>query len=290
METEVKEVKVFTPPSKKVIVKPIMRMRNPMVNDPNHEAYFLFGSATIDYCLPSDKNNNLINPFTSKEEQRWLEKALDADLNIYKKTEDNFWKKHKVRLGKEERPLNLESPKDYLDYLILKANKLYIAPDGESMLKKATYRFALVAEEFEVKAQVKSSDKKKKAYKEAARLEEKGKDFMLNFLKVYGHRASPESKAEFLVAQIDQIIEDDIDGFLKIVDDKNYEYKLIIANAVEVGAVTKKGRLYYLPGGDALCGPGETPVIEVVVKYLLEPANSDILLALKARIDDKRKK
>lgn len=285
---ETTEVKVFTPPNTKVIVKPVMRMRNPMIENPEHEAYFLFGTASIDYCLPSDRNNNLINPFESKEEQKWLEKELDADLNIYKKV-DNYWTKHRVRLGKDERLLNLSNAKDYIDYLILKANKLYIAPDGDSMMKRATYRYALVAEEFQVKAQVKSSDKKKKAYKEAARLEERGKDFMLNFLKVYGHRASPESKTEFLVSQIDQIIESDIDGFLKIVDDKNYEYKLLIANAVEVGAVHKKGRLFYLPGGDPLCGPGEAPTIETVVKYILEPANSDILIALKARISDKKK-
>lgn len=288
METLNKE-EVFTPPTNKVIVKPVMRMRNPMVDDPQHEAYFLFGTASIDYCLPMDRNHNLVNPFSSKEEQKWLEKQLDVDLNIYKKKEDNYWFKHKVRLGKDERTLNLSNAKDYVDYLILKANQLYIAPDGDSMMKRATYRYALVAEEFQVKSQVKSSDKKKKAYKEAARLEEKGKDFMLNFLKVYGHRASPESKIEFLVAQIDQIIEDDIDGFLKIVDDKNYEYKLLIATAVEIGAVTKKGRLFYLPGGDPLCGAGETPTIETVVKYILEPANSDILIALKARITDKKK-
>lgn len=288
METLNKE-EVFTPPTNKVIVKPVMRMRNPMVDDPAHEAYFLFGTASIDYCLPMDRNHNLVNPFNSKEEQKWLEKQLDADLNIYKKKEDNYWFKHKVRLGKDERTLNLSNARDYVDYLILKANKLYIAPDGDSMMKRATYRYALVAEEFQVKSQVKSSDKKKKAYKEAARLEEKGKDFMLNFLKVYGHRASPESKSDFLVSQIDQIIETDIDGFLKIVDDKNYEYKLLIANAVEVGAVTKKGRLFYLPGGDPLCGAGETPTIETVVNYILEPANSDILIALKARIADKKK-
>ncbi len=281
------EAKRFTPIDKKIIVKPIMKVRNPMVSDPDHEAYFLFGTATIDYTLPVDANNTIINPFTSKEEQLWLEKELDLDLNIYKKN-DNFWKSHKVRLGKVERKLNLMNPKDYLDYLVLKANRLYIAPDGESQKKKATYRYALISEEYETQTVVKSSDKKKAAYKALARLEDKGKDAMLNFLKVYGHRVSPESKMEFLTASIDKIIEDDIDGFLKIADDKQYELKLLVANAVEIGAVIKKGRLYSLPGGDNLCGAAETPVIETVIAYLNQPVNSDILLSLKAKVSGKK--
>jgi hypothetical protein len=286
METETKE-NGFKPATKVVVVKPVMRMRNPMVSDPDHEAYFLFGSSTIHYCLPVDKNNNLINPFTSKDEQLWLEKALDADLNIYKK-ENNFWLKHKVKLGKDERKLNLANPKDYIDYLILKANSLYIAPDGESQQKKRTYRYALVSEEFETQTKVKASDKKKMAYKAAAKLEEKGKTAMLNFLKVYGHRVSEESKPEFLVAAIDDIIEENIDGFLAIVADKEYETKLLIANAVELGAVVKKGRLYTLPGGDNLCGPGEQPTIDKAVSYLNSPRNSDILASLHAKVEGKK--
>jgi len=284
---ETMEVKKFSPIDKRVVIKPIMRVRNPLVSDPDHEAFFLFGSATIDYPLPVDKNNTLINPFTSKEEQAWLEKELDLDLNIYKK-KDNFWHTHKVRLGKDQRKLDLLNPKDYIDYLVLKANKLYIAPDGESQKKKATYRYALISEEYETQVVVKSSDKKKAAYKALARLEDKGKDAMLNFLKVYGHRVSPESKLEFLTASIDKIIEEDIDGFLKIADDKQYELKLLVANAVEVGAVIKKGRLYSLPGGDNLCGAAETPVIETVIAYLSQPANSDILLSLKAKVSNKK--
>jgi hypothetical protein len=271
-----------------VVVKPIMRMRNPMVSDPEHEAYFLFGTSSIDYTLPTDRNNNLINPFSCKEEQEWLEKNLDADLNIYKK-KDNFWHTHKVRLSKDERKLNLANPKDYLDYLILKANKLQIAPNGESMMKRATYRYALVSEEFEVLSQVKSSDKKKAAYKAAARLEEKGKDTMINFLKVYGKRVSPDTKKEFLISQIDQIIEEDINGFLAIVEDKDYGLKLIIAEAVDAGLVIKKGRLYYLPGGDGLCGAGETPTIEAAVRFLNEPKNADILQNWEAKLQARKK-
>lgn len=282
---EVKEAKKegFIISDKKIIVKPILRVRNPLITDPEHEAYFLFGNATTDYRVPVDRNNTLINPFTSKEEQAWLEKELDVDLNIYKRKE-NYWVKHKVRLGKEERKLDLSNPKDYLDYLVLRSNPLYIAPDGDSMKKKATYRYAMVSEEYETQTIVKASDKKKMAYKEAAKLEERGKEAMINFLKVYGHRVSPETKEAFLIAQIDKIVEDDIESFLKIVVDKDYEIRLLITNAVEVGAVNKKGRIYSLPGGDGLAGVGEVATIENAVAYLKQPANADVINMLRARI------
>lgn len=289
---EIKEVTKkaeFTPIDKIIIVKPILRVRNSLITDPDHEAFFLFGNATTDYCLPVDQNGTLINPFSSKEEQAWLEKSLDLDLNIYK-TKENFWKsrKAKVRLGKDDRKLNLSNPKDYISWLVLKTNKNYIAPDGDSINKKATYRYGLYSEEYATQTIVKHADKKKLAYKAASRLEDKGKETMVNFLKVYGHRVTAESKFEFLVAAIDKIIEDDIDTFLKLVDDKEYELKLLISNAVEVGAITKKGRHYFLLGGDPLCGTGETPVLDTVVAYLKAPANGDIVNMLMASIKKKK--
>lgn len=289
MELSATEIVKFTPPKKVIYVKPILRVRNPLITDPDHEAFFLFGTATTDYRLPVDRNNNLINPFSSKEEQTWLEKQLDTDLNIYKKR-DNHWVKHKVRLGKDIKKLDLENPKDYLDYLILKSNKTYIAPDGESQKKKATYRYALISEEYETQTAVKSSDKKKIAWKAAAKLEEKGKAELINFLKVYGHRVSSDSKLEFLIASIDKIIEEDIDGFLKIVEEKDYDLKLLISNAVDVGAIVKKGRAYFLPGGDALAQPGLVSTIDNTVAYLKQPVNSDIINSLKAQIDKANKK
>lgn len=281
---ETKEKKTFNPSTNTVVVKPIMRTRNPNVTDPEHEAYFLFGNSTIGYDLPLDRQGNLHNPFESLEEQAWLEKRLDVDLNIYKR-KDNYWKTFKVYLGKNEKKLNLSNPKDYIDWLVLKANKMYIAPDGKSMNNRQTYRYALVNEEFDVKVKVSASDKRKKAYKAAGKLEEGGKEAMLNFLKVFGKRVSEGSKTDFLVATIDDLIMNDIDRFLEIADDRdNYEIRLLIADAVECGAVKKDGRKYTLPGGDNLSAKGDQPTMENVILYLQAPGNQDILTLLKTRV------
>lgn len=278
-----KTEKGFTIPEKTIIVKPIMRPRNSLITDPEHEAFFLVGNATITYCLPVDKYGNLLNPFTSKEEQSWLERELDVDLNFHK-NKDNFWHKFRVRLGKDQRKLNLQNPKHYLEYLVLKANSLFIAPDGDKMSDKATYRYALVSEEFETKQSEKKADLEIEAYMHLGKLRD-DKDEMIDFLKVYGRKVSDVSKSSFLVAELKKIIETDLQGFLTVArDQENYEIKLLVAQAVECQAINKQGRKYHLPGGDDLCGPGDVPVIENVVAYLKNPANQDILTMLKARV------
>lgn len=277
--------KGFKPEDKIIVVKPIMRSRNSLITDPEHEAFFLFGTATITYCLPVDRQGNLQNPFKNKEEQEWLEKELDVDLNFHK-VKDNFWHKARVKMGKDVRKLNLRNPKDYIDYIILRANNLYVAPDGESMTNKATYRYALVSEEFETNQSQKKGDLQIEAYMALGKLKE-DKEAMIDFLKVYGRKVSDASKTSFLVTELMKIIETDLTGFLNVVRDKdNYEIKLLIAQAVECQAINKQGRKYHLPGGDDLCGPGDVPTIENVVKFLQSPANQDLLTLLKARVNN----
>lgn len=285
-----KEAITFRPPTEKIVVKPIMRVRNPMVTDPQHEAYFLFGNANIGYMLPIDTQGNLVNPFSSHEEQKWLENELDLDLN-YHRVKDNPWHKLKVKLGKDNKVLDLQNPKQYLEYLILKANKLQIAPDGASIKDKATYRYALVSENHEVKQNTSKANLKIEAYTALGKLQD-DKEAMINFLKVYGKKVSYiGSKPEFILSQITKIIEEDIEGFLGVYKDKeNYEIKLLIAQAVECGAITKKGREFTLPSGDPLANEGDKGTIDNAVKYLKSPANQEVLTIIKVRVDNAKDK
>lgn len=286
---ETTENRTFTPPTGTILVEPVMRMRNSMVTDPDHEAYFLFGTATIEYCLPTNRQGILVNPFSSDEEKEWLETALDTDLNIYKR-DNNFWKTHKVRLGKDVRKIDLSNPREYVDYLVLKANKMHIAPDGDSAKRKATYRYALTKEDFKTKEAAKKTHSKVEAYKALGKLEE-DREEMLNFLKVYGKRVATVSKTEFLISELNKIVEEDMEGFLAVYRDKeNYKLKLLIAEAVEYGVLNKDGRKYYLPGGDPLCGEGDVPTLAVAVEYLKARKNDEILSMIEARVSAAKEK
>lgn len=277
------EEKVFVPLKEKKIIRPIRRSRNPMVSDPAHEAFFLFGNASIDYALPMDRQGNLINPFSSKGEQKWLERELDLDLNIYR-NKDNYWMTFKVKMGKGEKMLDLSNPKHYIEYLVLKANKLFIAPSGDKQFDRATYRYVMLNPEYETNTEAKAIDKKIEAYKALGKLEDDS-TAMVDFLKIYGKKVDDSSKKEFLVAEINKVIEKSVDDFLTLYNDKeNYEVRLLIARAVESGVIEKKGRKYNLPGGDPLCGEGSVATIDNVIAYLKSPAQQDMLSMIQARV------
>jgi ribosomal protein S20 len=280
MSTEAKE---WVRPSGKVKIKLIVKSVNPAIQDPEHEAYNLFGTSTRDYLVPVDTQGNLHNPFINEEEKLWLETELDLDLNFHRR-ENNYWHTAKIVLGKSDKRIDLGNPKQYIDYIIARANKMYIAPDVKSQKNKATYKYAIVAEGAEVKATASKAKLRTEAYKFLGKIED-DKQEMLDFLKVYGKKVSKVSKEEFLVGELEKLIIEDLDGFLAIAHDKpNYDIKLLIAQAVEAGAVIKDKRKYFLPGGDALCGEGDVPTIENAIVYLKNKANQDVLSTLKARI------
>lgn len=278
-----KEKKVFTPVEKTILVKPVMRSRNTLITDPKHEAFFLFGNATITLTLPMDRSGNLVNPFTSKEEQEWLEDELDIDLN-YHKSKNNHWHTFKVVLGKGTKKLQLANPKQYLEYLLLRANGQLIAPNGAAKMDKATYRYSLESEEFENKKVASATDLKIKAYMALGKIKD-DKEAMVNFLKVYGKKVAETSKIDFLVSRLTEIVDNDTNKFLSLINDKeNYEIRLLIAEGVDCGAIEKRGRAYQLPGGDPLAAPGLPAVIDNVIDYLNGAAQQDVLLAIKTRV------
>jgi hypothetical protein len=281
---EIKEKMNFRPEDIEIYVQPVMRPRNAMISDPEHEAYFLFGNATIDYSLPLDRQGNLVNPFTEPGEQEWLEAQLDLDLNIYK-NKDNYWKKFKVKLGKDKKVLNLGNPKHYIEYLVLKANKMFIAPSGDKAKDRATYRYCLVTKDYESQATASKVNRKIDAYKALGKMED-NPAAMVDFLKVYGKRVDKNSKREFLVAEINRIVEEDTETFIKLWEDReNYEMRLLIARAVDCGAIEKSGRKYSLPGGDPLSFEGTPATILNVIEYLKSPKNQDILVNIEARVN-----
>ena len=280
MSTEAKE---WVRPSGKIKIKLIVKSVNPAIQDPEHEAYNLFGTSTRDYLMPVDAQGNLHNPFENEDEKKWLEEELDLDLN-YHRRDNNYWHTASVSLGKSDKNLDLSNPKHYLDYIVARANKLYVADGIKAQKKKATYKYVIVAEGAEVKAGATKANKNIAAYKFLGKIED-DRQAMLDFLKVYGKKVSPVSKIGFLVTELSKWIKEDIDGFLETAEDKgNYELKLLIAQAVEAGAIKKDRRKYFLPGGDALCGEGDSPTMENAIIYLQNKANQDVLTTLKARV------
>ncbi len=274
---------------KKVKVYPIKRASG-LVPDPEHEASFLFGTSTVKYTVPMTRTGSLVNPLTA-EEKRYFEEVDDqldfkeGDLSIPSESirvngsDDNYWLGFTVELDKNIRILDLNEPMDYIIYKVLIANKDHIAPSWEERNDKATFKYALVEEGEEQKAQATVANKKREAYKQFGKMES-SPDEMLKFLKVYGKKVSENSTREFLEGEVSKVIEEDIDGFLDIVNDPHYDTKLLITNGLEVGALIKERSTYSLPGGEVI---GKS--LQETIDYLEDNKNQDVRLEIEHRIE-----
>jgi len=272
--------------NKKIRITPITRQGGWL--KPGHDGHFMYTGTTCKLCVPqSAETHKLVDPLKelTEEEKVKLAKLMAIEVeefNIYAK--NNYWIGYEVKRDKEDSILDLSNPKDLIDYYVLKSNSDIVAPTASEKYEKGTYRFALVDLDEEVVEKRKSSDKKKEAYKALGKME--NSDTRLrNFFKVYGTKRVPaDATKDWMVAEIDNIIETDITGFLAIVEDSKYDDKILISEALDVKALFKTSKgLYELPGGKIIGTLDET------IDFLRDGKNSDILLTIKARIEASNK-
>lgn len=240
---------------RKIIVKPIIKAGG--MNKEDHDGYFMYTGTEIQFVLPySIKKGRLVTVLT-KEEQAFFEEELDEDLSIHKK-KDNFWHSFRIKLRKDEKlmsmgyELDLSDPIDNLKWRVLKEHDS-IAPSWTDRNRKGSYKFALVDMDELVENKAKGTDAKKKAYIWFGGIEN-SKTKMRNFLRVYGNRPSDGATSDWLIGEIGSLIEDPraLKRVLSIIDDEDFAMKLFIEDAIEAGAIDKRTRKYYLPGGDPI--------------------------------------
>jgi hypothetical protein len=287
-EKQMEDSATFTGlPNKRVKISPVMR-GNGWITDPEHEAFFLLGNSTINVTVPRDRNGHFICPL-NEAERAWFEDKTKSgmsfepgELSPYKK-KDNFWQKYKLRLGKDVKELDLSRPTDYLDYKVCLVNKDLVAPDANNKYSKASIKYMIVSDDYEMNSRLTTRDKQKEAYKFFGKIED-NVDEMISFLKVYGKKVPTDASSKWLKDEIGRIMDEKLDAFLEIANDKDRSLRVIIEEAVELGIIIKENRKYFLQGGEPLCGPGEVPVIATVVAYLKNKKNQELMLEISAKV------
>jgi tRNA G10 N-methylase Trm11 len=201
-------------------------------------------------------------------------------MSFYKKT--GFWPKFRVKLTKEGKTLNLSEPLDYLEYLVLLADRR-VAPNWNAKYDSGEYKFALVDEEETIKDNVNKSDINKKAYKYLGKIEDSVED-MTMVIRLASNKIVKSKDVEFLQSEVQKIIDSNIKGFVEVMEDKSFGTKAFINKALDAKALdrTVKGG-YALKGGDEI---GRT--LSETVEFLESNKNQDIFLKLKAQIDNKK--
>lgn len=275
--------------NKKVLVTPVKRKGSFV--PAGHENEFLFKHSTYKLGVPrQSRNGELMDPLT--EEERTFFESKDSglslskgDLSIYKK-DDNFWKNFIVTLDKNVMQLDLNNPMDYIRWKVLLTNKDLIAPSDAQRFGKGTYKFCITEEGAIEEAKAKKTASTKDAYMALGKIMDSPTK-MRNFLNVYfftrkgGKTIAPNAKKEFLVTETEKVLEADVKGFIATLEDKSYDTKVLIYQALKARAITREGLVYTTTEGEAI---GNS--LEEAINFFDNPVNNEEIFKIKARIEN----
>jgi hypothetical protein len=244
---------------KKIVYLRLLPKPTEMVSDPKHIAYGGFDGALTVFTLGVDKMNRFLNPFKTDMEREFFERVFKTDLNIYS-PKNEFWTNYKYSIIKDLALINvgkrfdLNDPHQALDYRAILTNKI-VAPNWEKRKDNPFYKFAFYEEGYEEKEAVKTTDELEKIYEFFGGIKN-SPTAMRQFLTVYyatNNRVQEvpvNADKEFLISEIKKIIDIDRKGYLKIVDDKDYETKGFITRAIDANAIQRKALNNYVIVGE----------------------------------------
>lgn len=220
-------------------------------------------------------------------EKEFFEKELGADLNPTLPQNENFWRtdrRGRVVITKEGVTLNLSLPLDMLKYKILLSNKMLISPSYEDRKLKATYEFMIVDENKVTSKKLEEASLKAQAYVKFAEITN-SKTATIGFIKSLGRTIPATATEEWLKSEVLNIVENNPIYFLEIVNHPQYQEKIFIQEAVEAGAIIRKGeKRYTLDNGIEL---GD---LTDAINYLTNPEYQEVKLRIKAKIDLTKRK
>jgi len=215
-------------------------------------------------------------------EKEFFEKEIGVNLNPNLPKDENFWRidgRGRVTLDKEGVKLNLNNALDMLKYKILLSNTSLIAPSYEEKDLKATYEFMLVDEGKLTSKRVEEAGIKAKAFTQYSIITAT-KEKMIGFIKALGRVIPSTATEDWLKSEIFTEVEKSPANFLSIIEHPQYQAKIFVQNAIDAGAILKKGdRRYTLDNGVELGDLAD------VINYLGNPENQETKLRIKARIE-----
>jgi len=295
MENKGEEAKKkFSLPERKVTVRLVDRKRG-SIEDKNHVLYNLAPGATVEICPRNKKGQGVIDCPLDRDEIEYFEnKRLsgmafsEGDLSPYAPDKTNHWRSRdsKVILDSNQVEFDLSNGSDYIKWKTLLSNDDLVAPNTASEFDKKSYIFVIESAEDVQKKVVVKGNKSKRAWKLAGKMENDN-SAMIDFLSVTGKRPSEKSKPGFLMGAINDYVESNIDEFLEILEDKNYESRIVLTKAIQVKAVRKEGHKYFLADGSPLCNKGEVNNLPSALAFLTAEGNQEIAMMLEAKINKK---
>ena len=284
---------------KKVSVRPIHRDGGWVAS--NHDSSFLNDGAVRDYTVPSkargrvlvnpcpdfvqDKKTN-IDDWQALADELGLESVRDLNPNTIK----GFWMREAestVKMDKRGKYLNLNDTRDFVEFLVLRSNSHLIAHSWATRFDSGEFMFALVEDGEEIIDQVSNLEQEKKAFAYLDQIDsstEKMTDFLYVFYLTKKEAKKPprNGTVDWLKAEVGKIIKSDLNIFLGILDDPDYNLKLLIQRSVDSGALHKDKHRYTFPGADAPVGN-----LEDLIAFLDDEKNQTERMKLMKMVEEK---
>ena len=281
-------------PNKVYTLLPVPR-KNGIITDPDHKAFFMFPETKVRFCLPFDvSKGSLVDIFESEEERAFFEGKVGQSLNVYERDKaKNYWMKFEVVITKTDHfmengiTFHLNNVMDNLKYRVLCANES-VCKNWEDRYESGEYRFAFREEGYTEEQQTKRADLNIAAYKHFAKIQD-SRDKMYDFLSVYWmknsklKRPSSDAGKDAMISMIQNIIDTDINGFLEVASDTNYDLRIMVFRALMAGFIQKESttRDYQLTESHRYIGRST----DDVVVNLLTPEFQEDRMMLEALLD-----
>jgi hypothetical protein len=278
---KVKEVqKVFKLPIGKLIAAPIRRVRKG--TPVSHETSFKFKDATEKIRLPIYNvggRRKYANPFSSAEQQTFLENLLGEDLNIYK-AKNSFFDTFYVELGNSKEEFDLSDPTDYLSTLILSANLDLICINPADRLNKATYKWVLSEDGYQESEKDELGTRKIALFAFYDKIKD-NKTELINFLNLRNLRPPSNAPEKWLRGKVFEEIEANPTQAFILITDADREVKSLFERAVQANVITYiKDQGYVLQGHSVPFASNKMKAIE----FLKNNSNQETVLEIKAHV------
>lgn len=284
--------------NERVIVRFVPRP-NSKITDPRHVLYGGKAQGSKDRFVVPRLSSGVFVDVLTKKEKAYLEDVLGLEYNalsVHNKV-SNFWSDANptgisvVFLEKDDNYLDLSSPEDYIRYKILLANKDLIAPSIQALQDspKATYKYVIISEGDESKANKERLNYTKESYKEFGKIEDNAEYLKVIVETIMNKPLSNNTKLDWLQGQCDKLIQADSKLFYRIITDPLLDTKALIRKCQEKGLIAKRNDALYLnlpDNKEPLCENGEVSTLNNAARYLNSLKRQELLFTLQAKVKD----
>lgn len=220
-----------------------------------------------------DKHGILNTGLTKEDEER-----LGAELKVDLDRRSSYWHDFKIVMTDKDLVLNTENPEDEL-----KLKVLLIHPKIQKTLseKNAYAEYVIYNESEEAKVINTGATIKTKAYVLFGKLTDSQK---ADILRLYGElKKTSTVTPEVINATLFKKLEEDASKFVRLVEDKNRDMKILLKDLVNSN-ILRKNKSAYKYGNDFL-GHDE----ESTIDFLNDPENQSLKITLMQELKEKNK-